>query len=710
MLAALEEAPLVSDRFAYEPKYDGIRTIVTIEPGAGGSEVRLWSRLGNDKTAQFPDLVRPLRELSRRLASGAVLDGEIVALDAGGEPAGFQRLQGRIHLTGERAVAAHASHQPVALVLFDLLRDGARNVMDLPLIERRARLERLFAGTPAGTLRLSELVRGDGRDLYRRAAHRGWEGLVAKTLDSRYMPGRRSPEWRKLKILQRRECVVGGWTEPRGSRAHFGALLLGVWEDGALEYIGHTGTGFNGAELDRLARRLAQRASPHCPFRSRPPANERPHWVTPDLVVEVAFTEWTDDRRLRHPKYLGVRDDVKAEDVRRETLTGADGGNAEPNRESAAPATGVRHRGVWGARSRPPISNSEARPRASTVDRRTVESRTPDRARVPPPLRAVMDRLVDLEAGGGAGTVTLPDGVRLEVGNLDKVFFPAVGITKGELMRYYVWASPYLLPAVADRPLVMRRFPNGVDGRAFYQQRAPDDVPPGVRMQSLPGDAEVPSRLVGGSLANLLHMTQMAVISQDPWLSRMPSLDFADHVVLDLDPMPGVPFTSVLDVARWVHDELERLGTPSMPKTSGADGLHVYIPLPPRTTFETGRLFCEIIATIVADRHPRVATVQRAVNGRGRTVYVDYLQNIRGKTLATAYSARATPRAGVSTPLTWKEVHAGVDRRDFTLRTLPGRVRVVGDLWARLRRSPGADLGAILTASAAPPRGRRSPR
>lgn len=321
-----------------------------------------------------------------------------------------------------------------------------------------------------------------------------------------------------------------------------------------------------------------------------------------------------------------------------------------------------------------------------------------------------MDRLVEIEACGGAGVVALPDGVRLEVGNVDKVFWPAAGITKGELMRYYVWASPYILPALADRPLVMRRFPNGVDGRAFYQQRAPEAAPPGVRIERLADDSEVPSRLIGGSLASLLHMTQMAVISQDPWLSRVPSLDFPDHVALDLDPMPGVPFATVLDVARWVHDELERLGTPAMPKTSGAEGLHVYIPLPPGTDFEAGRLFCEIIATIVADKHPRVATVERAVNARGRTVYLDYLQNIRGKTLASAYSARATPLAGASTPLTWDEVHAGVDRRDFTLRTLPERVRSAGDLWTRLRRSPGADLRAVLNIRAAPSRPRRPRR
>jgi bifunctional non-homologous end joining protein LigD len=249
---------------------------------------------------------------------------------------------------------------------------------------------------------------------------------------------------------------------------------------------------------------------------------------------------------------------------------------------------------------------------------------------------------------------------------------------------------------VADRPLVMKRFPNGVGGKAFYQQRAPDDVPPGVRVEVLPGDAEVPSRLVGGSLTTLAYMTQLAVVSQDPWFSRVGSLESADHVALDLDPMPGVTFTRVLDVARWLRDVLEGLGVPAVPKTSGADGVHIYIPLPPDTTYESGRLFCQIVATLVADRHPEAATVERAVHARGRRVYIDYLQNIRGKTLATAYSARASEYAGVSAPLTWDEVEQGVDRRDFTIRTMGARLATAGDLWARLGTSRGADLSAAL--------------
>ncbi|MGH9313199.1 MAG: DNA polymerase domain-containing protein, partial [Vicinamibacterales bacterium] len=267
----------------------------------------------------------------------------------------------------------------------------------------------------------------------------------------------------------------------------------------------------------------------------------------------------------------------------------------------------------------------------------------------------------------------------------------------------YVQVSPYLLPAVADRPLVMKRFPNGITGQAFYQQRSREEKPPpGVRIEVVPdeqdpiGEANA-KRLVGGSLTTLLYMTQIAAISQDPWFSRVESPRFADYVAIDLDPGDGATFKQVLDVARWVRDELGALGVPGVPKTSGSRGLHIYIPLPPKTTYESGLLVCQIIATVVAAKHPKAATIERTVRRRPRgTVYVDYLQNILGKTLATAYSARASDFAGVSTPLTWAEVDAGVDPTDFTVRTAPVRFAEVGDLWTRLRTSKPADLTAVV--------------
>jgi len=285
MLASLDEAPLADPRFAYEPKYDGIRALAMVRTGGGPGAVRLWSRLGNDKTSQFPEIARALAVFARKLKADVLLDGEIVALDQHGEPAGFQRLQGRIHLTSERDIGGREGTEPVAFVAFDVLRDGHTDLTALPLTARRARLERIFGNTGTTRLRLSDFRPGDGRTLYRDVLARGWEGLVAKELDSPYQSGRRSGAWRKIKVVRRQECVVGGWTEGRGSRAHFGALLLGVWEGGALVHIGHTGTGFNERELARVAallrpwrRRRARSPRARSPTSARTGRGRRSWW------------------------------------------------------------------------------------------------------------------------------------------------------------------------------------------------------------------------------------------------------------------------------------------------------------------------------------------------------------------------------------------------------------------------------------------------
>jgi len=649
MLASLGGARLNDPGFVYEPKYDGIRAIVEIE--ARGKNVTLWSRLGNDKTRQFPEIAGALEKWAKPLTEAVVLDGEIVALDGHGEPTGFQQLQGRIHLT-------HADvDQPagrVALIAFDLLKKGAVDFRNRPLLERREALEKLFGRTGSPILRMSEIAKGDGRPLHDRALASGWEGLIAKLATSRYVSGKRTPDWRKLKIVQEQEFVVGGWTEPRKSRQYFGALLLGVYEKDELVYVGHVGTGFDDKELARLFKLFAPLEVGKSPFVNRPPSNEKPHWIKPKLVVQVRFTEWTADNILRHPVYLGLRDDKKARDVVREQI-------------SKVPGSGSRVHGS-GAPNREP--------------------RTPN---LEPGTTNLVDQLRFLEDAKREAVVTLPGDLHLRIGNLHKVFWPKLKLTKGDLLRYYVEVAPFILPVVADRPLVMKRFPNGIDAPQFYQHRALD-VPKGVRTEVVTYGGDTRPQMVGGDLLTLLYMTQLAAISQDPWFSRVQSPDEADYVAIDLDPMPDVPFSQVLDVARWVRDELKSIGAVGFPKTSGAEGLHIYIPLPPGTPYEAGMLFCQIVATVVAQKHPKHATVERMVKNRGKHVYVDYLQNIPGKTLATAYSARASEYAGVSTPLTWREVDEGVDREAFTIRTMPERLKRVGDLWAALRKSKGVDL------------------
>jgi bifunctional non-homologous end joining protein LigD len=622
MLATVGDTPGLQQKgLVYEPKYDGIRALALLAPSGKTVKARLWSRNGNEKTTQFPEVVRTLESAMAGLKQPLVLDGEVVALDERGRPAGFQRLQGRMHLRGEKDVHRAEKARPAIFIAFDILQEGKDDLTRLPLTERRKRLERF-----SKTIRISEQAVGDARAMYERAKEEGWEGLVAKEAASLYEPGRRSPAWRKIKLLHEEEFVVGGWTEPRQTRTHFGALLLGIHEDDKLVYVGHTGTGFDQRELERVSALLKKRETKQSPFSGPIKTNEPPHWVKPDLVAQIKFTEWTDDRKLRHPVYLGLRDDKSASEVRRETV------------------------GALGSK-----------PAAST---------------------SLTDQLLALEKTKKDGVVTLPDGERVKVTNLAKTFWPALKITKGELMRYYVEVADLILPCVKDRPLVMKRFPNGVEKAAFYQHKVAE------RGQT---------QFVGGTLKTLLEMTQLAAISQDPWFSRAASPHEADHTAIDLDPGEGATFERVLDVARWVHDELRLLGVTGYAKTSGSRGLHIYIPLAPHTSYESGMLFCQIVATVIATRHPKAATVERMVRRRPRsTVYIDFLQNIEGKTLATAYSARASDYAGVSTPLTWKELAGTLDPREFTIRTAPARFRSIGDLWAGLRTGAPADLQAVL--------------
>jgi bifunctional non-homologous end joining protein LigD len=662
MLATLAEAPLVDPNLVYEPKYDGIRALVSVVPRGRAVEVTIASRQGNDKTRQFPEVVEALARWGKKRKQAALFDGEIVALDEEGEPIGFERLQERIHQTSAPEVARLAGERPVAFVAFDLLFDGGDDLVGLPLAERRGRLEAALAGGVDSTLRMARQVRGDGTALMDEARQHSWEGIVAKDARSTYKPGRRTLDWRKLKLVKRQELVIGGFTEPRGARAHFGALLLGLpTPSGRLRYAGHVGGGFTDKELAHVWGLLKARQASTSPFDGPLPANEKPHWVRPELVAEVKFAEWTTEGYLRQPVYLGMRDDL---------VPGSLNVEVKPPAPPASPKTSAR---------------------ASTK---------PSTASTPPPHAPELAKIgtaFEALAARGSGKLELPGGAVLELGNLRKPLWPALGLTKGDLFRYYLAVSPVLLPVVRDRPLVMKRFPDGIAGNTFYQQRAPDPVPRGVRSERVDIGDDVPARLVGGDLATLLHMVQLAVISQDPWFSRAQSPREMDCAAIDLDPMAEAPFSRVRDVARWVHDELDALGIPGWLKTSGSRGLHIFLPLRPGTSYESGMLFCQIVASFVVHQHPEAATVERTVNKRDpKTVYIDCLQNIGGKTLACAYSARASDYAGASTPLAWDELDDQLDPRAFTIRTLPARLAEVGDLWAGLRQAPGIDLEAAL--------------
>jgi bifunctional non-homologous end joining protein LigD len=648
--------------WTFEPKYDGVRVLAFVTAG----DATLITRNGKDKSAQFPEVVEALRAVAARKKKNFILDGEIVAL-VGSEPGRFQELQSRMHVKESHLIQRHRSSTPAALVLFDILLAGDDILVREPWTTRRARLLKELGKSISSVIRITESIEGDGEKMLALAGKRGWEGVIAKRTDSIYEPGTRSRAWLKLKIEFRQEFVVGGFTEPRNSRQHIGALLLGYYDHGRLIYVGHTGGGFTGAGLAEMHRRLAPLEQKSSPFEETPKTNERAHWVKPKIVVEVKFSEWTGDGKLRQPIYLGTRDDKKPTEVGRESTSMQK--KEKPAKKTVARASkSSARRRIYAQRTlaENPGKTARARGRSKTLQ--------PDR---------VVAMLDDIQEGGGSGRLEIARGVALEVSNLDKVFFPKKKLTKGDLMRYYAGIAPFILPVMADRPLVLKRFPNGVKGQSFFQQNA-GDPPEIVRTETIHTQGGSTNlRIVGGDLATLLYTIQLGSISVDPWHSRVHSLDHADYTIIDLDPGPRAQFKRVVEVARWAKEVMDELGLHGAIKTSGSSGLHIYMPLPPNTPNEAATLVAQIVATRVTEAHPKTATIERWVKARGAaTVYVDYLQNIIGKTVAAAYSARANENALVSTPLEWGELTDDLDPREFTIESAPQRFAEVGDIWS----------------------------
>ncbi|MFN2398576.1 MAG: DNA ligase D [Gemmatimonadaceae bacterium] len=670
MLASVGSAIPKESGWTFEPKFDGIRVLALVsKPEAGEpSAVALMSRNARDKAPQFPEIVAALRALAFKRKRAFVIDGEIVALD-GDTPIRFEALQSRMHETRVETISDYAKNSPAAFIAFDLLLDDNDVLLREPWSERRQRLEVALGDRASARLRLAESVLDDGKEMLKRAREGGWEGVIAKRLNSTYQPGVRSREWLKLKIEHRQEFVVGGYTEPRNTREHIGALLVGYYDGEGFVYAGHVGGGFTRDGLKDMARRLKPLARSSPPFTEMPKSNEPAHWVRPEVVVEVKFIEWTADGKLRQPVYLGVRDDKAPHEIRmeRESVQKKNKGSsafpgATSGRKSAKAVSGP---GPGGKRvGTPKVANSE-------------------------------------------GVISTGKGETLRVTSLDKIFFPADGYTKGDLLTYYARMAPFILPAMKDRPLVLKRFPNGITGQSFYQQNAPppDDAPPGVRIETLVQGDEEERRIIGGDLTTLLWTIQLGAISYDPWHSRIRSLEFADYTVLDLDPGPKAPFERVVDVARWVKAELDALGLHAALKTSGSEGIHIYVPLSPKTPNEAAMLTAQIIATRVAEQHPAEATVERSVKARpSAAVYVDYLQNILGKTVAGVYAVRARDGATVSTPLEWAELTPKLDPRSFDIHTMPQRMEKKGDIWASAMKNRNS-LTALR--AAAKPRSRK---
>jgi bifunctional non-homologous end joining protein LigD len=612
MLATLADRPPTDHGWLFELKYDGVRVLAERR----GAEVRLVTRSGQQVTSRYPEVVGALRTVP---LDRFLLDGELVALDDTGRPS-FQRLQTRMHLTDPGEVAQGRARVPVSGVFFDALALDGRDLRALPLRERKACLALLLPRR--GVVSVSAHVAGHGPAFYEAVCEQRLEGVVAKRADSPYTPGR-SARWLKIKCQKRQEFVIGGWTEPRGSRPCLGALHLGLWEDGRLVYVGKVGTGFDTSTLASLLERLRPLERPTPPFTGRVPRGRQHHWVEPRLVCEVRFTEWTRDGAVRHPTFLGLRDDKRPEECRRETVSDAGpvGGGA-----------GARRASVAARAPAPPVP----------------------RTRVPLP--------------------------RVTITNPDKVFWPAEGFTKADLVAYYEAVAPWLLPYLRDRPVVLTRYPDGIAGKSFFQKAAPESVPEWVRTVRLPGDGgerEI-AYFVLDHVEALRYVINLGTIPLHVWASRVGSLERPDWLVLDLDPK-GAPFRHVVAVARTLHALCERLGLPTFIKTSGQTGLHIFLPLGARYTYEQARTFARLLATLGAQALPALATVSRPLSARQGKVYIDWAQNARGQTVAAPFSVRPVPGALVSCPLRWSELTARLDPARFTLATVPRRLPRVGD-------------------------------
>ena len=477
--------------WTFEPKYDGIRILAHV----ASDDVKLITRNGKDKAAQFPEIVAALKKLASQTKDPLVLDGEIVAL-IDGEPARFQELQSRMHVKEPQMIQRLSAATPAALILFDILMDGDDGLIGEPWTERRARLLKRVGKRTSTHLRVTESIEGDGKKMLEKARRQGWEGIIAKRMDSRYEPGKRSRSWLKLKIEFREEFVVGGYTEPRNSREHIGALLLGYFDGDRFIYVGHTGGGFTREALNDMYKRLKPLERKTSPFEETPKTNEKAHWVKPEVVVEVKFSEWTADRRLRQPIFVGVRDDKDAKDVRieapsvqRKTIRGGSGAKRQARltvkarAKSSATAKTSTSKTSTSKTSTSKTSTSKTSTSKTSTSKagRAWTASVKSVAKVD--KTGVMEQLSAIEDAGGGGILDFGGGKTLKVSNLDKVFFPKEKYTKGDVMRYYTRIADFILPVIQDRPLVLKRFPNGIDGESFYQQKPSETTPPEVRVE-----------------------------------------------------------------------------------------------------------------------------------------------------------------------------------------------------------------------------------
>ncbi len=637
-LATLVDAAPVGDDWLHEIKFDGYRMLCRVARG----KARFTSRNGRDWTDRFPELAEAAARLP---VKQAILDGEVVSLQSDGTTS-FQSLQ-NVFQTGRTSELVY--------YVFDILHVNGHDLTGAPL-EVRKNILRVATSGKHESIRYSDAIQGSGREIIDKACHLHLEGIVSKRLGSPYRPGR-GLDWIKIKCSKREEFVVGGFTEPSGSRSHFGALLLGYYDPRKkLIYAGRVGTGFNEKTLAALHQKLSRLVQTRSPFANLSGTTGEARdvsWVKPTLVAEIQFSNWTDERLLRHPSFQGLREDK--------------------------PASAVRHD--------EPISLSEVKAMKNGHKAATQQkTRKPKSSPVTPARRATaLPAAADDEY----------EGVHLT--HPDKVLYPDRELTKYDLAEYFAQVADWMLPHLVDRPLAIVRCPSGSGKPCFFQKHLGDGASDHLRKVNVAENGAPEYHLAIDDVAGLISLVQMGVLEIHVWGSRAGHLEKPDRLIFDLDPDPSVEWPQVIDAASQVRLLLEELGLTSFLKTTGGKGLHIVVPVQPRTEWTEAKAFCRAVADFMVRAAPDrfIATMSKAA--RKGKIFIDYLRNGRGATAIAPYSTRARPGATVSTPIAWEELKSSLHSDHFTIENLPARLsKLKKDPWLDLAKTKQSITAAML--------------
>ncbi|HSK18711.1 MAG TPA: DNA ligase D [Longimicrobiales bacterium] len=655
MLAETRREPFDDDGWVFELKYDGYRVL----GGRSNDEVTLRSRNGNDMARALPDIADALARLP---FTDFIVDGEVVVHDDAGLPS-FQRLQKRARLTRGVDIRRAAAELPATLYVFDLLAFGGHDLRRLPLLKRKELLRELLPTT--GTLRYSDHIVGRGRAFFDLAESMQLEGIIGKRADGVYRSGR-SHEWVKIRASKVDDFVVIGLKASKSTRGTFGSLHIAQYDGDRLVYAGSVGTGLTPKHMKEVIARAGESTGTRPAIEGLPKTSED-RWVEPRVVVEVRYLERTEAGQLRHPVFLRLRDDKEAAEcvLHFEDVVAADARSQENGVTDAQ----SQEDGVSAGRSAE--ATLPTSPLAAEAALPTSPQKRAGRARH------------RVEAG-------LPKQEERSVRftNEDKVLWPEDGYTKGDLIAYYRAIAGWMLPYLRDRPVVQTRFPDGINGKSFFQKDAPEWAPAWLRRETVwsDGSERELSYFIADDTPSLEYLANNASIPLHIWSSRIDAPGQPDWCSLDLDPK-GAPFDHVIRVAQAVHRLCDSIGLPNYVKTSGSSGLHVLIPLGRQCTHEQAKLLGELLARHIVGELPDIASIARIVSQREGRVYVDYLQNGRGKLLVAPFCVRPLPGAPVSMPLRWSEVKRGLTIAKHTIRTATRRM-------ARLKEDP---MAAVLT-------------